>query len=195
VNRRRITALLLAIGVAAPAGGCGISTSGPISIGRAPRTRLTTTPVYFVRNGELHATLRDTVPSPAPQEPAESPALRETPAPASPVLSLDLLAAGPSPDERAVGITTELPPGVRMFARKESDDEVSVVLFVSGQRPDQLSLSDLAFTQITCTVVAASALTSTPFHQVSIRDRTGQVTHGPSSCPARLPERPLPSAG
>jgi hypothetical protein len=192
MRRRLLAAALLAVGVAVPAGGCGIAASEPISFGPAPRARLTITQVYFVRNGRLHPVARE---MPAPSRPAaREPAT--SPAPATPVIdppraALDLLLTGPSPSESGAGLTSEVPPEIRMFTKGPSDGEISLFLLspVPNAGPP---LSDLAYAQITCTAVAAFSHTPTTVERVTFRDRGGRATHGPLTCPMPLPQRQVP---
>jgi hypothetical protein len=152
--RTGTTRLLLATLLALA--GCGVQPSGAIPAGAPPSGPVALTSkitVYLVKEGRLSAVTR------------RGPTLSK---------SLMVLAAGPTPSERAEGFTTEVPRDAAPFS-------------VSNERADRLTvtvstpageLSRLAVDQIVCTAVAATP--GRPSQVTIVGD--GQSV-GPRSCP------------
>ncbi|MFF4507897.1 GerMN domain-containing protein [Streptomyces sp. NPDC001401] len=111
---------------------CGIPTTGVVEAGGPASGVVPTTRVYFVADGALVGVDR------------------RIPAPVDLESTVQVLLKGPSPAERAKGLTTLLPPAalwVRLTSRK---DRVSIRL--SAVPGDS---ADLAAAQLICTTVAA----------------------------------------
>jgi hypothetical protein len=125
---------------------CGVRPSGVIRGGQAPTGTVAGAQVYLVRNARVTSVTR----------------LGSLPAEA-----LALLAAGPTRDEEANGITTELPSGLTLTAL---DGTVTVSADVS-------QLSELAVEQIVCTASVTGG-----FSPVTLVG--GGQTRGPAKCPA-----------
>lgn len=144
--------------------GCGVQPSGVIT-GAAPPSgpaEPATTILYLVSNDRLSPVLR-----PGPQ--------------LSQADTLALLAASPTDEERAHGLTTAVPPEVAPF---------SVAATPSGRIVVTLStpasgLSAVAIAQIVCTAAAAAPASPT---QVTVLG-AGQEGHGPR-CPPGPPGPP-----
>ena len=138
--------------------GCGVQPSGVVPAGAPPSGAVAPTAtitLYLVKNGRLSAVTR-----------------RHKGHPLFPADRLALL-AGPTPKEKAHGLTTDVPPGARPFT-------------VTAERPDRLvvtlstaagDLSALAVDQIVCTTAAA-----TPGSAVQITLVGAGQSVGPRNC-------------
>jgi hypothetical protein len=149
--------------------GCGVQPSGVITGAAPPSGRAapdgppgvpglaSTITLYLVSNGRL------------------SP-VRRPGGPLSPADTLALLAASPTDEERAHGLTTAVPPEVAPFsvAAEPSGRIVVTLSTVAGE------LSTVAMAQIVCTAAVAAPAVPT---QVTIMG-AGQEGHGPRSCPS-----------
>jgi len=117
--------------------GCSISSTEPFAYGEPLMGGAHGVPLYFVLDDSVQPTLRSgdsTLP------------LQER---------LDLLVAGPTDTELAAGLTTALPPGVRL-----SYEDIQPLVLRVGVRVDGATLQDLdekATTQIACTVAVSPA--------------------------------------
>ncbi|MER6582981.1 hypothetical protein [Nonomuraea sp. NPDC001023] len=152
--RRALAACLVAL-----VAGCGVRPSDAISAGEPPRgsVALTTTIVlYLVKDGRLSAVTR----------PSARPLFRTE--------RLALLAAGPTAEERAFGLSTEVPPEAEPFVVTVKA-RGRMVLTPSAPGGD---LSSLAVQQIVCT---AAALPDSPARIAVAGARTGV---DPRDCPA-----------
>ncbi|RZQ62493.1 GerMN domain-containing protein [Amycolatopsis suaedae] len=118
---KRLT-VLLAVLLAVAA--CGVRPSAVIPGGDAPGGSVVTTLIFFVSGDEL---------APAPRPDGSTDTLAQ-------------LAAGPTADERAQGLRTELPPGISI-GRDYSNADLVVTVSVAPH-----TLSGLAVQQIACTV-------------------------------------------
>jgi hypothetical protein len=168
MSRRRVlgTAAVLMLF----ATGCGVQPSGVITGAAPPSGRVepvisdaappggrvepprTSVTLYLVSNGKL-----------TPVQRAARPRSREG--------TLALLASGPTTEERARGLTSEVPPGAAPFSVSvEPPDEM--VVTVSGSVDE---LSDTAIDQIVCTAAE-------PGQQVTVL--VGGRSRGPRACPA-----------
>ena len=128
--------------------GCGIPTTGPISFGDAPRPAPSGEQLYFLLDGKLHPTLR-----PAPTGTAV----------AGQLTSVSDLAGGPLPEERAAGLTSEVPLSLVGTLSDQSTREITspaLVILVgrSTSQTDPTTLSSVAATQLACTITAALSL-------------------------------------
>lgn len=132
---------VLVVAVLLAAAGCGVRPSGVIQGGPGPTGVLSGVELYLVSRGELTTVLRE-----VPEVPAVSGGSA-----VSATESLALLVAGPSPRESELGLTSELPPDVRLLAVSQDVDRVTVTLSV-----DVAELSTLAADQLVCTAAAAS---------------------------------------
>ncbi|MFI9597748.1 hypothetical protein [Nonomuraea sp. NPDC052265] len=138
--------------------GCGVRPSEVISVGEPPRGSVavtTTITLYLVKDGRLSAVTR----------PSARPMFRTE--------RLALLAAGPTAEERARGLTTEVPPDAGPF---------SVTVKVRGRVALNPSvpggdLSPLAVRQMVCT---AAALPDSPARITVVGARTSV---DPRDCP------------
>lgn len=145
--------------------GCGVQPSGVIT-GAAPpsgRAEPATTILYLVSNDRL------------------SP-VRRPGGPLSQADTLALLAAGPTDEERANGLTTAVPPEVAPFSVAASPSGRIVVTLSTPAN----GLSRVAVAQIVCTAAAAALASPT---QVTVLG-AGQEGHGPQSCPSPPPPPP-----
>jgi hypothetical protein len=160
-----VTALLTAV----LAAGCGVRPSAVITGGPAPTRPVRGAVLYLVADAALAPVLR-----PAPRDP-------------SPAEVLALLGGGPTGDERAVGLTSEVPAALApVTVAAGATGGVDVVVSV-----DVATLSDPAVDQIVCTV--GDALTTTG----PITLTGAGTTRGPRTCPferagTQVPERPGP---
>lgn len=125
---------------------CGVRPSGVIRGALAPTGTVAGAQIYLVRDARLTPVTR------LGSLPAEG---------------LALLAAGPTRDEEANGITTELPPGLTLTAL---DGTVTVSADVS-------QLSTLAVEQIVCTATVTGGFTP-------VTVAGGGRTRDPAKCPA-----------
>ncbi|MFF0869740.1 hypothetical protein ACFYUV_48855 [Nonomuraea sp. NPDC003560] len=149
----------LAAGLLALVAGCGVRPSDVIAVGQPPKgtVALTTTIIlYLVKDGRLSAVTR----------PSARPLFRTE--------RLALLAAGPIEKERALGLSTEVPPEADPFlVTVKARDRM--VLTPSAPGGD---LSPLAVQQIVCT---AAALPDSPARIAVAGARTSV---DPRDCPA-----------
>ncbi|MFI7422991.1 hypothetical protein [Nonomuraea sp. NPDC049684] len=139
--------------------GCGVRPSDVIAVGPPPvgSVALTTTIVlYLVKDGRLSAVTR----------PSARPLFRTE--------RLALLAAGPTPEERALGLGTEVPPEADPFL---VTDKARGRMTLTPSTPGG-DLSPLAVQQIVCT---AAALPGSPARIAVVGARTGV---DPRDCPA-----------
>ncbi|MER6513869.1 hypothetical protein ABT158_44130 [Nonomuraea sp. NPDC001636] len=151
----------LATGLAAlvAVAGCGVRPSDVIAVGEPPKgpVALTTTIIlYLVQDGRLSAVTR----------PSARPLFRTE--------RLALLAAGPTEEERARGLSTEVPPEADPFLVTVKASG-RMVLTASAPGGD---LSPLAVQQIVCT---AAALPGSPA-RISVAGARTSVD--PRDCPA-----------
>ncbi|MER7012168.1 hypothetical protein ABT324_12155 [Saccharopolyspora sp. NPDC000359] len=134
MTRARGLRLLLAAGAAVVLGGCGVQPSGIIH-GVAPPSGVadpaTTTTLYLVSGGRLAAVTRPV----GPMSRAEA---------------LELLARGPTGEERARGLTSAVPPSAGPFS--VTTDVSGRTAITSTAAPGELSA--LAVDQIVCTAAA-----------------------------------------
>jgi hypothetical protein len=144
----RIVLLLVALLLA---GGCGVRPSGVIRGVPAPNIELGDgTALYLVYDGKPVLTVRGHDASSAPTD------------------ALTLLAAGPTPDERERGLTSEVPADAVPVAVADSRNLVTITLSTNVS-----TLSVVAVQQIACTVA-----TGTPVIVAG-----GGERRGPLSCP------------
>ncbi|WP_412542497.1 hypothetical protein R8Z50_08385 [Longispora sp. K20-0274] len=130
---RRALVLVVALAVLA---GCGVRPSGVVRAGEAPRKYTTeVTALYFEMRGQLARTER-----------TESKSLTVS-------QKVDLLLAGPDPEERGQGFETALPamPGTVEIVR------VATHRYELRLRSTVTNLSALALDQLVCTVLAGEA--------------------------------------
>ena len=117
--------------------GCGVRPSGVITGDPPPSgavVRTTTITVYLVRDGRLRPVTRPGGP------------------PLSPADTLALLAAGPTAEEQAQGLTTDVPAGTGPFSVTA---EPEGHLVVTSSTPVG-GLSALAIDQLACTAAATA---------------------------------------
>ncbi|MEV4020412.1 hypothetical protein AB0J35_59035 [Nonomuraea angiospora] len=119
------------------AAGCGVRPTDVVPAGDPPSGRVeptTTITLYLIKNGRLSAVTR----------------------PGGPPLSitdkLALLATGPTPREKARGLTTDVPPGADPFSVTAEPADHLVV----NQSTPASELSTLAIKQIVCTAAATA---------------------------------------
>jgi hypothetical protein len=157
LTRRVLAAGLVSLVAVA---GCGVQPSGVITGGAPPSgaVALTTTiTLYLVKNGKLSAVTRR--PGGHPLAPADR---------------LALLAAGPTPKEKARGLTTDVPSEAGpLSVTTEPTGHLVVTLSTSAS-----DLSRLAVEQIVCT--AASTTPKSPV-QVTVVGAAQSVD--PRNCP------------
>jgi hypothetical protein len=121
-----VTRRLLIAGLILLLTGCGVQPSAVILGAPAPRGQVSGTALYLVFNGKLTLVLRPTSGNP-----------------------LDLLAAGPTDQERSQGFTSDVPPDIA---------PVSVVDTIVTVSTDVSALSTMAVDQIVCTAGASVTL-------------------------------------
>lgn len=142
--------------------GCGVQPSGVIT-GAAPpsgRAEPATTILYLVSDDRL------------------SP-VRRPGGPLSQAATLALLAASPTDEERAQGLTTAVPPEAAPFSvSARTSGRIVVTLSTPASE-----LSTVAVAQIVCTAAAAAPASPT---RVTVLG-AGQETHDPRSCPLAAP--------
>jgi len=118
--------------------GCGVRPSGVITGGDPPHGAVqpttTTITLYLVRNGQLSAVKRPGGP------------------PLSPADTLALLAAGPTAQEQAQGLTSDVPPGAGPFSVTA---DLAGRVVVTPSTPAR-QLSTMAVAQIACTAAATA---------------------------------------
>ncbi|MEV0228544.1 GerMN domain-containing protein [Nonomuraea sp. NPDC050786] len=140
--------------------GCGVRPSDAIPVGGPPSGRVaptTTITLYLVKNGRLSMVAR------RPSGPPLFSANR-----------LELLAAGPTPEERAYGLTTDVPPEAAPFS-VTAERTGHVVVTLSTAVAD---LSTLAVDQIVCTAAATK-----PESPLQVTVIGGGQSVGPRNCP------------
>jgi hypothetical protein len=169
----RAVVVLLALGLA----GCGIPTTGPISFGEPPQAGPIGEQLYFILDDKLRPTLR-----PAPSDDPQADVVTNV---------VDRLVAGPLPDERAAGITTEVPPGLGAFMndRQTTGPGQTVDVYLFGRvanDDDPTRLSTLAAAQLVCTIIASLAADDSAIGKVRLRNKRQQQRE-PLGCPLPLP--------
>ncbi|WP_188189619.1 GerMN domain-containing protein [Nonomuraea sp. SYSU D8015] len=147
--------------------GCGVRPSDAIPAGDPPSGGVappTTTTLYLVKNGRLSAVTRlgGRVSHGRPMFPADT---------------LALLAAGPTAEEQARGLTTDVPPEAGPFS-VTANPGGHVVVTLSTPAGD---LSTLAVEQIVCTAAAATA----PESPVQVTVVGAGQSVGPRNCPGQ----------
>jgi hypothetical protein len=154
--------LITAVVTALVTAGCGVRPSGVITGGPAPTKQVVDGPppawgaiLYFVAGSALAPVVRPT---------------RQRPSPAQ---ALALLQDGPTGDERAVALTSEVPAGLAPAA-VSTDPAGNVEVRVAA---DVTALSATAVDQIVCTVRDALPTTA------AITVTSGGARRGPRSCP------------
>jgi len=157
---RALRVLAASLVALAAATGCGVQPSGVISGGDPPSGAVAPTAaitLYLVKDGRLSAVTR-----------------RHEGHPLFPADKLALL-AGPTPEERARGLTTEVPPGARPFSVTTERPGRLVVTLPMAAR----DLSARAVDQIVCTAAAAM----TPDRAVRVILVGSGQSVGPRTCP------------
>jgi len=138
--------------------GCGVRPSGVITGGDPPSgpvEQATTITLYLVKNDRLSSVLRPG-------------------GPLSRADTLALLAAGPTPGERAQGFGTDVPPTAGPFSVTAKPSR-QLVVTVAIPAPE---LSALAVDQIVCTAAATS-----PQSPAAVTVVAGGQALGPRTCP------------
>jgi hypothetical protein len=153
MRRRRLLACVALIVVLTA--GCGVRPSGVITGGPAPTEQVRGIRLYFLANSSL------------------TPVIRPMRQPLWPTQILALLQQGPSGDERAANVTSEVPLGLDPVA-VTTDASGNVDVVVSA---DVTTLSSTAVDQIVCTVRDALSTTA------PITLTSGAATRGPQTCP------------
>jgi hypothetical protein len=149
-------------------GGCGVRPTGVVYAGEAPLATASASPqsqVYFLSGG---------IPAPV-WRPA---------GPGDPQLVFDALLKGPTPDERAKGLSTEL-TGIVKIAVHELDGRTLLLETV----PPALKLSPAAFAQISCT---AAALPDRPYLKISYLRGDSTPYLSAACAQAGVPQPPQP---
>ena len=162
MSRRPVLGAVAAVAVAAGMLGCGVQPTAPIYAGLAPGRLTSAGPyVYFIVAGVPRPL--PVFAAPPPDKPS-GPAAGSGAAAASPVpsdvgptpdaliIGLTRLAQGPTTNEQAAGVRTDLPAGIQIRIRTRSD--VSVVVTVTSAT-DRFGRNGM--TQIVCTVTRATA--------------------------------------
>ncbi|MFK0115387.1 hypothetical protein [Streptomyces sp. NPDC090994] len=189
--RRALPLLSVLLGAACPLTACGIPATGVIEAGApasgvrkpvtaatrpttpVPETSAAAVPLYFVRNGTL------------------VPVIRTAAVPADPASAVSLLFQGPDSEERALGLTTELPRAVAMPAVRTDGATVAI-----GLPAGATALSDTAVAQLACTAAAARLSQDPELGTALVAvERPGGLPAGRSSddCPGLF--RPAETAG
>jgi hypothetical protein len=148
--------------------GCGIRPTGVVYAGDAPVATASGSPasqVFLLSQGMLTPVQR-------------------TADPADPQRVFDALLSGPTPDERARGLTTEL-TGIKEIAVHELDGRAILVETI----PPSRRLPPLAYAQIYCTGLLLSAQTVL---KISFLDG-GAAPYTPADCPGAKPVLPAAS--
>ncbi|HEX3588381.1 MAG TPA: hypothetical protein VHV74_02035 [Pseudonocardiaceae bacterium] len=160
MNRGRARLLVAGLVSLVALTGCGVQPSGVITGSAPPSGRAappTAITLYLVSHDQLRAVLR----------PGGPLSLADT---------LALLAARPTGEERALGLTTAIPPAAAPFsAIAVPSSRVVVTLSTPPSK-----LSTVAIAQIVCTTAVAVEASPT---QVTILG-AGEETRGPQSCPS-----------
>ncbi|MEO3768928.1 hypothetical protein [Micromonospora sp. B9E7] len=163
--------------------GCGVRPSGVIT-GRAAVSGPTEgIGVYLLAQGELALVLRQ----PKVIQSGASPAVNCSPASpvgssCQPAQALALLAAGPSGNERASGLTSEVPAGLGLvMVTPETQRSGLTVTTTGAARP----LSTNAVDQIVCTVADAAAQTGLTNRSATVTIVGPDGARPPRRCPIR----------
>jgi Sporulation and spore germination len=144
-----------AVLIAVLTAGCGVRPSGVITGGPAPTGRAEGATLYFLANSTLRKVRRST-----PQH-------------LSPTQALTLLEAGPTGDDWAKNLTSEVPAGLDpVTVTTDASGSVDVVVSI-----DVTTLSTTAVDQIVCT--AQDALSTT----APVTLTSHAATRGPRVCP------------
>ncbi|HEX6353101.1 hypothetical protein [Actinophytocola sp.] len=151
----RLVGVVLVVLVA----GCGVRPSGVITGIPAPSGPAEGAELYLLSAGDV------------------TPVLRPTGQQLSPVETLTLLAAGPTPEERLEGLGSDVPANMGALAVTSSETEILVTL--GG---DVSGLSAAALEQITCTTVVAVFPDHSPPGQVSVTVTGGGQSREPQAC-------------
>jgi hypothetical protein len=162
VSTRRARLLVAVLGTLVALAGCGVQPSRVIT-GAAPPSgpvEPATTILYLVSNDRL--------------SPVERPG-----GPLSPAGTLALLAASPTDEERAYGLTTAVPPAAAPFS-VAADPSGRIAVTPSAPASE---LSTVAVGQIVCTAAAAASASPTQVTVLGAR----QAGDGPQRCPAARP--------
>jgi hypothetical protein len=153
--------------------GCGIQATDPLPFGEPAGGVEIGTQLYFVLDGKIFPTLRRVDGG-------------------EPVDTLNLLAAGPTPEEQAAGLTTEVPAGIRLLEgsapaavkeRASPTPDQPLMLYVFGTGTGPTELSALAVTQLACTAVAAYRRGGFQVQEIVLTERGGR-TRPAAGCPA-----------
>ncbi|MDG4823199.1 hypothetical protein O7635_15185 [Asanoa sp. WMMD1127] len=145
--------LVLGILAALLLAACGVRPTVVINGGPAPAGTVAGLRLYLVADGETAVVTRVAKPADATS-------------------ALRLLAAGPTPEEAAAGLTTEVPAGLGPAKVGYQGDSTIVTVAT-----DVRALSVLAVMQIVCTVQATTA-----YAPVTLVN--GEQRRGPLTCPA-----------
>ncbi|MEV1157416.1 hypothetical protein AB0J27_18665 [Micromonospora chokoriensis] len=156
MNARRTGRALVAGGllVAVLTAGCGVRPSAVITGRAAVSGPAEGIGVYLLAQGDLALVLRQ----PKATQAGVAPAVNCSPSspggsPCQPAQALALLAAGPSEDERASGLTSEVPAGLGPFTVTPGGQRSDLTVTTTGAvRP----LTADAVDQIVCTVTDAA---------------------------------------
>ncbi|MFJ2085713.1 hypothetical protein ACIOBK_24530 [Micromonospora chokoriensis] len=185
MNARRTGRALVAGGllVAVLTAGCGVRPSAVITGRAAVSGPAEGIGVYLLAQGDLALVLRQ----PKATQAGAAPAVNCSPSspggsPCQPAQALALLAAGPSEDERASGLTSEVPAGLGPFTVTPGAQRSDLTVTTAGAVGP---LSANAVDQIVCTVTDAAA-------QVGLVDSLAAVSivgpdgaRPPRRCPIR----------
>jgi hypothetical protein len=170
--RRRSWSALVLVAMVAALTGCGIQATDPLPFGEPAGGIEIGTQMYFLLDGKIFPTLRR----------IDS---------RDPVDAVNLLAAGPTPEEQAAGLTTEVPAGIRLIEgaqaapapQPSADTDVQVALFMFGTRLDPNDLSTVAVTQLACTAVGAYRRAGLQIKEIILIVKGGD-TRRSAGCPA-----------
>jgi hypothetical protein len=169
-RRRGALAGVVLAATAVLVGGCGVRPSGVITGNPAPSGPAQGAELYLLSGGEL------------------TPVVRPSGRRLSPVETLTLLAAGPMPEERAQGFSSEVPADLDAVAVTAGAPGAGIVVTLTG---DVSGLSGTALDQVTCTAVAAVFPRYRVPGEVPVTVAGGGRTREPQVCdPALRP--PLP---
>jgi Sporulation and spore germination len=153
MTRRHLLAWVVLLAVLAA--GCGVRPSGVIRGGPAPTGQARGVALYFLADSSLTLVLR----------PARQPLWATQ--------ILELLEQGPTRDERAANLTSEVPTGLGpVDVTTDPSGNVDVVVTA-----DVTTLSAAAVDQIVCTVRDALSTTA------PVTLTSGAATRGPQICP------------
>lgn len=155
--------VLACAGVSFLIASCGVRPTPVITGNAAPRGAVTGVVLYFVADGKLRAVVRATAGSYSDDRAV-----------------FQQLAAGPTPSERAGGVTSEVP---NVTAKFDYPDGGTYVIVDAPQG----GLSSLAVDQIVCTVVAARTVTGQTSSPMKITVIDQNKYWSPRACPAQTP--------